>query len=122
MKKAFFILCIFLLPVTLSAQSNTVTKTGTAVKSETSITLADKAEIKIYPVPVRQSNFTISSSGDFSQIKITNIIGQEIYRNKYPIPVPETEIQLENSQRGIYLVTIVFPDNSRTVRKIMIEI
>lgn len=122
MRNILFIVFIFLLPVTVMSQATSVTKTGITTKSETVITMAERADIKIFPVPVRQNNFTVSASGDFSQVKITNIIGQEILRNKYPTPVPEAEILLENPRRGLYLVTVVFPDNSRVVRKIMIEL
>jgi hypothetical protein len=77
--------------------------------------------ISIYPVPVRNNAFTIKSDKDISAIKITNIIGQEIYRIKYSNPILITRILLENPGRGMYLVAISFNDNTRLVKKILIE-
>jgi hypothetical protein len=77
--------------------------------------------VSIYPVPVRDNSFTIKSDKEISSIKITNVIGQDIFRTKYNAPQPISKVNLDNPQRGIYIVTIVFSDGSRVVRKIMIE-
>ena len=78
--------------------------------------------INIFPVPVRESSFTIRTDREISTIKVTNMIGQEIYRMQYRNPLPSTKVMLENPTRGIYLVTISFVDGTRVVRKIMVEI
>jgi hypothetical protein len=75
----------------------------------------------IYPIPVRNNSFTIKTDRDISFVKITNIIGQDIFRVKYSTPQQLIRINLENPQRGMYLVTILFSDGSRIVKKIMIE-
>jgi hypothetical protein len=77
--------------------------------------------INIYPVPVRDNNFTIKSDKEISAIKITNIIGQDIFRIKYTTPQLLSKIYLDNPKRGMYLVVIVFSDNTRVVKKVMIE-
>jgi len=78
--------------------------------------------INIYPVPVKDNRFTIKCNTDISAIKITNIIGQDIYRAQYKNPQPVTDILLLNNQkRGMYLVTIIFKDGRRVVKKILIE-
>jgi hypothetical protein len=56
-----------------------------------------------------------------SFVKITNIIGQDIFRAQYNNPLALIKIVLDNPQRGMYLVTIIFDDNTRAVKKIMIE-
>lgn len=78
--------------------------------------------VNIYPVPVRDNTFTIKSDKEISAIKITNIIGQDIYRVKYSNPQLISKIILENPRRGMYLVAIIFSDNSRVIKKIMIEV
>ncbi|MGE5406207.1 MAG: T9SS type A sorting domain-containing protein [Methanosarcina sp.] len=75
----------------------------------------------IFPIPVRNNNFTIKADKDISFVKVTNIIGQDIYRIKYSSPQQSPRINLENPQRGMYLVTILFSDGTRIVKKIMIE-
>jgi hypothetical protein len=81
----------------------------------------ENININIYPVPVRENNFTIKSDKEISSIKITNIIGQDIFRIKYTTPQLISKILLDNPRRGMYLVVILFRDNTRVVKKVMIE-
>ena len=82
---------------------------------------ASTVNITIYPVPVRENNFTIKTDKDISFVRITNIIGQDIFRVKYNNPEQQIRIMLDNPKRGMYLVTINFSDGTRVVKKIMIE-
>jgi len=77
--------------------------------------------LNIYPVPVRDDSFTIKSDREFVSVKITNVIGQDIYRIKYNTAQSISKVVLDNPQRGMYIVTIGFTDGTRIVRKIMIE-
>jgi len=70
---------------------------------------------------VRDNSFTIKSDKDISFVKITNIIGQDISRVQYNDPQQLIKIVLENPKRGMYLVTIIFSDGIRVVKKIMVE-
>ncbi len=83
--------------------------------------IAEAANILIYPVPVRENSFTIRSEKKISAIKITNIIGQDIYRVKYSDPQFVSKIFLDNPKRGMYLVAILFSDETRVIKKIMVE-
>jgi hypothetical protein len=78
-------------------------------------------KVSIYPVPVRNNSFTIKTERDISFIKITNIIGQDIFRLKYNDPQQLIKIFLDTPKRGMYLVTIIFNDGTRVVKKIMVE-
>ena len=77
--------------------------------------------VSIYPVPVRENSFTIKTDRDVSFVRITNIIGQDIFRVQYNNPQQLTKINLDNPKRGMYLVTILFSDGTRVVKKIMVE-
>jgi hypothetical protein len=77
--------------------------------------------VTIYPVPVRENNFTIKTDKDISFVRITNIIGQDIFRVKYNNPEQQIRIMLDNAKRGMYIVTINFSDGTRVVKKILIE-
>jgi hypothetical protein len=121
MKKALLIIMAIFLFAALSAQSSNVTNTGVIRKTENASTMADQSELKIFPVPVKENNFTITSVREFRQIRITNIIGQEILREEYPTPLLSVQVILNSPQRGVYLVAVLFPDNSRVVKRIMIE-
>ena len=72
-------------------------------------------------MPVRENNFTIKTDKDISLVRITNIIGQDIFRVKYNNPEQQINIMLDNPKRGMYLVTVNFSDGTRVVKKILIE-
>jgi hypothetical protein len=113
---------IFLLVFTLSlhGQKDSVNIAGVlAQKSFTTET--NNLNISIYPVPVRDNSFTIKTEKDISFVKITNIIGQDIFRFRYSDPQQLIKIFLNNPKRGMYLVTIIFSDGIRVVKKIMVE-
>lgn len=77
--------------------------------------------LSIYPVPVRNNLLNIKCDKPISFVKITNIIGQDIFRTQYNNPQTIIKILLDNPKRGMYLVTIIFNDGIRIVKKIMIE-
>jgi hypothetical protein len=54
-------------------------------------------------------------------VKITNIIGQDVLRLQYNDPQQFIKVFLENPKRGMYLVTIIFSDGIKVVKKIMVE-
>jgi hypothetical protein len=56
-----------------------------------------------------------------TSVKVTNMIGQDIFRAQYSNPVSVTKVLLKKPTRGMYLVTIAFVDGTRIVRKVMIE-
>lgn len=107
--------------VSIQAQRDTITVSGAVAKSENVRSMSDQAGLKIFPVPVKDNNFTVSAEKEITTIRITNIIGQEVYRSKYSGSIYSTKVILENQQRGVYLVTVIFSDQSRVVRKIMVE-
>lgn len=81
----------------------------------------ENTNTKIFPVPVTNNRFTITSDKAFTFVRLTNIIGQETTREKYNSPRNRAEISFSDVQKGIYLVTIEFEDKTRTVKKILID-
>jgi len=120
MKKIIHLLLLFIFTVTLQAQKDTLNYIG-AMPQQDINRPGTAANITIYPVPVRENNFTIKTDKEISLIRITNIIGQDIFRVKYNNPEQQIRIMLDNAKRGMYLVTIIFSDGTRVVKKIMIE-
>ncbi len=121
MNRSLLFSLFLIFTITLQAQkdnANLLSATpGKEINSESS-----EIKISIYPVPVRESSFTIKCSMDISSVKITNIIGQDIFRAQYKEPQPVIKILLTNKQkRGMYLVSIIFSNGTRVVKKIMIE-
>ncbi len=120
MKKSLLFILFIIFSFALHAQKDTVNIFSTPVSKSV---LADAANItvSIYPVPVREDYFTIKCDKEISFVKVTNIIGQDVYKTKYNDPQTITKILLDNPKRGMYLVTIVFSDGARIVKKILIE-
>ena len=120
MKKSLLFVFFVIYTISLQAQKDTVNYTSSTIQKNASAE-ASNVSINIYPVPVRDNRFTIKSDKEISFVKITNIIGQDIFRAQYNNPQTITKIVLDNPKRGMYLVTIIFSDNARVVKKIMIE-
>ena len=120
MKKSLLFSFLFIFTISLQAQKDTADFTSLEIRKQ-ALAEASNVNINIYPVPVRENRFTIKSDKEISFVKITNIIGQDIFRAQYNNPLALIKIVLDNPQRGMYLVTIIYDDNSRVVKKIMIE-
>ncbi|MEI6047579.1 MAG: T9SS type A sorting domain-containing protein [Bacteroidota bacterium] len=120
MKKSLLFILLLIFSLTLQAQKDTINVIGAIPQKDISRGVAN-INVSIYPVPVRENSFTIKTDRDISFIKITNIIGQDILRAQYNNPQQLVKIFLENTKRGMYLVTIIFSDGTRTVKKIMVE-
>jgi hypothetical protein len=119
MKKSLLFIFLIILTVCLYSQKDTdniapsPANTGFGRESQ-------NVSVTIYPVPVKENNFTIKTDKDITFVKITNIIGQDIFKSRYS-DLQLIRIFLENPKRGMYLVTILFSDGTRVVKKIMVE-
>jgi hypothetical protein len=120
MKKSLPLIFLLIFTLTLHGQKDTLNVIGALAQKDFSGE-ANSASISIYPVPVRDNSFTIKTDRDISFVKITNIIGQDVFRLHYNDPQQLIKIVLENPKRGMYLVTIIFSDGIRVVKKIMVE-
>ena len=120
MKRSLPIIFLTLFTLNLLGQKDTINVTGTLAQRDYSRE-ANNVSVTIYPVPVRDNSFTIKTDRYISSVKVTNIIGQDIFRFRYTDPQQLIKISLENPKRGIYLVTVIFSDGLRVVKKIMVE-
>jgi hypothetical protein len=120
MRRILLIIFLTLFTLNLLGQKDTINATGTLAQRDYSRE-ANNVSVTIYPVPVRDNSFTIKTDRYISSVKVTNIIGQDVFRFRYTDPQQIIKISLENPKRGIYLVTIIFSDGLRVVKKIMVE-
>jgi hypothetical protein len=111
------VLVISVFPAT--AQESTGGKL--TVEDEVSLRQAEEPNTKIFPVPVINNRFTVTSDKSFTLIRLTNIIGQETTRVKYNSGRKRAEISFADTQQGIYLVMIEYEDKTRTVKKILVK-
>jgi hypothetical protein len=120
MRKSLLFILFLIFTLSLQAQKDTMNVIATLPQKNISRD-ASNVIVSIYPVPVRENSFTIKTDRDISFVKITNIIGQDIFRIQYNNPLQLIRIPLDNPKRGMYLVTILFSDGTRVVKKIMVE-
>jgi hypothetical protein len=120
MKKSLPLIFLLIFTLSLNGQKDSVA-INRVLAQKNYATETNNLNISIYPVPVRDNSFTIKTEKDISFVKITNIIGQDIFRFQYSDPQQLIKIFLNNPKRGMYLVTIIFSDGIRVVKKIMIE-
>lgn len=119
MKKSLLLIILIIFSYSLQAQKDTSKVVSTPQKDI--LRNAANINVSIYPVPVKEDRFTIKTDRDVSFVRITNIIGQDIFRIQYNNPQQLNRITLDNPKRGMYLVTIIFSDGTRVVKKILIE-
>lgn len=120
MKKSLLLIFLLIFTLTLYGQKDTI-NINRGLAQQDYAKQASSVNVSIYPIPVRDNSFTIKTDRDISYVKITNIIGQDVYRLQYNDPQQLIKIYLENPKRGMYLVTIIFSDGLRVVKKIMVE-
>jgi hypothetical protein len=121
MKKGLpLIYFLLILTLNLYGQKDTIKIASSLAKKEVARETIN-INVTIYPVPVKDNSFTIKTEKGISFVKVTNIIGQDILRSQYTDPQQQVKISLDNPKRGMYLVTIVFTDGIRVVKKIMVE-
>lgn len=120
MKKILLLFFFIVFTIILHGQKDTAAISGNYPQKNTNKE-AVKINLTIYPVPVRDNNFTIKSDRDISSVKVTNIIGQDIYRIQFNSPQQLIKVPLENSKRGMYIVTVIFSDGIKICKKILVE-
>jgi hypothetical protein len=120
MRKSLPLIFFLIFTLTLQGQKDSINVTDALAQRDISRD-PNSFNVSIYPVPVRENSFTIKAERDISFVKITNIIGQDIFRLKYNDPQQLIKVFHDNPKRGMYLVTIIFSDGTRVVKKIMVE-
>ncbi len=120
MKKSLLAISLLIFTLPLQAQKDTINLFSN-FSSKAYLRENTSPNISIYPVPVRFNSFSIKTDKEMKLVKVTNMIGQDIFRAQYKNPQSFTKVLLENPKKGMYLVTIAFNDGSRVVKKIMIE-
>jgi len=120
MKKSLLFTIFIIITLSLQAQKDSITSAVAPAQNDI-FKEAPGINVIIYPVPVTDDSFTIKTDRDISVVKVTNIIGQDISRIQFDIPLQIIKVFLNNPKRGMYLVTIIFSDKTRVVKKIMVE-
>jgi len=74
-----------------------------------------------FPNPATGGKFTVKSNTIIAGIEVVNILGQTIYRQNNVARRGDMIIQIDNYQKGIYLIKITFDDKSSVIKKIILK-
>lgn len=77
--------------------------------------------LNIFPNPVTSGYFEFESSAEIISIQILDVTGKEVMQKSYGTPVSSASIILNSRNAGVYLVKVVFVDNSTLAKKILIQ-
>lgn len=87
------------------------------------VALADEKptkEFKMYPNPVLDAKFTIDSNEEIVEVKVLNLLGQQVFQNFFPSE-SSVKIELDTQEKGLYLVQIKTKDNRVTTKRILFK-
>jgi hypothetical protein len=124
MKKQILFLFIIFLWATSVLNANSV-----GIQSENSLNSVGfqnelkfiSSELKIFPNPVTDDKFSVSSLKNIETIQLNNILGQKTEIELFKINEKAFKVTLKDKKQGIYLVTIIFEDKSKEVKRIVVN-
>ena len=119
MKKYLLFFFLFIIALPIFSQRDSIIVSYSAVNKNYSRENTN-VNVTIFPVPVRNNVFNIKSEKEISYVKVTNIIGQDVFKSRFS-EQQLVRIVLDNAKRGMYIVTILFSDDTRVIKKIMVE-
>lgn len=79
------------------------------------------ATLKIYPNPVVSEFFMITSDMILESVQVFDVLGKEIYNEKFTSRQSKAEVVLGKRYPGIYLVKVTFANNRTTIQKIIVR-
>lgn len=125
MKKGILLITLLITGLTcLSGQllspPDSLQMQGRAQKDELKIQL-EELDLRLFPNPVKSGYFSIRSSVPFSEVKVSNIIGQSFYQRKFADQKKEVRIEIPKADQGLYLVTLTYGPMHKVVRRILVE-
>ncbi len=76
----------------------------------------DLNNIKVYPNPFN-SNLTVKNLGNATQMVVSNVLGQTVMT--IPVTNNEMDINTDNLDKGVYLITVIDSNNNRTTKRVV---
>ena len=77
--------------------------------------------LRIYPNPVTSDHFNFESNAPVKSIFVYDYLGKIVYQEEYNTALHNANVPIVSKVEGIYLVKVVFIDNSSTTQKIFIK-
>lgn len=77
--------------------------------------------LRIYPNPIISDYFTFEANSPVKSVQLFDIIGNEILKEIYNVPVKGNRVSIGSRNEGVYLIKVIFSDNRSTTQKVHIH-
>jgi len=120
-KKLIILISLMVAFLTMSAL--TVSGTGNAIPlNPGNERPLNQLELKVFPNPVLQKQFTIElSNGNISEISIANIAGQQVFMQKCTSPENRVTVKIQALPDGIYFLKVSSVNNVAKTIKLLVR-
>ena len=116
-RKILLLLAIFLMPLFIAANDSSATASS-IIQNEIN---SENARMKIFPNPVKENKFRVQSSDPIKEIHLHNIAGQESRIQLQRNSESDVQVRLTDKKPGIYLVTVIFENKPKQVKRIVVN-
>lgn len=124
MKKEILLFSLILIISSVLIKMNTLSANSILSGNNDTIVYAgyaDQDNISIFPNPVINNTVTVTSGSDFNEIEILNIVGRSVFQKRFKPAATKATLNLQQLNKGIYVMRVSFNDNTIITEKIMIE-
>jgi hypothetical protein len=81
----------------------------------------DYEKVTIFPNPVIKDELTITAENSIIMIEILDIVGSSVFIQKYDTGTNKVILNLENLNKGLYIIKVKLSSKSTVTEKIMIK-
>jgi len=81
----------------------------------------DISDLRIFPNPVRNFKFKVTSEKEIKSIQVSNILGQPTEVELQERSGKYFDVVMKEKKQGIYLIIVFFEDNSKEVKRIIVN-
>ncbi len=77
-------------------------------------------EVNVFPNPVLGNEFTVQSNQGIEEIKIVNVLGQQVFAGAY-INQKTVEIELDLPERGLFIVQVKLSSGNVITKRLLLK-
>jgi len=119
MKKILYIIILICISVANTSAYNVLDNNPVGADQQKN---TPSFNVIIYPNPVIDGKFFVSSHQNIYGIEVMNVIGQRIIKRDFDgFDSKQLKVELGNCEKGLYLVKISFGHDNAIIKKILVK-
>ena len=83
--------------------------------------ISDISNLKVFPNPVNDNQFSIEDSKAITEISLLNVMGQKVYERSFDQIIYKTKINLDGENSGIHILNVKYRDGGSSSLKLLIK-